>query len=518
MERIDASVLLVLLALLIAGAWLTKASAQEAPPQTLSGAPSLAASQTQPSENLAPGTIPQPTIASPGLVTGLTLGELYTDNLTLAAADQPKQSSFITEIQPFIKSAFNTPRLTGIFNYTLTGYAYSGTSHHNQLAQDLNALADLTILPEHFFLEGTALYGREIINNQQPSSSATYFLTNNNANAATGTLSPYWLQDLGPLGSLTLRYTRGRVVYNTRGIPAQNDNALAGIPNVTSNAQLFNLVSPRSQTWGWNLLYSDQRLEPDFGTGVEFALAKLGLSLQASFNTKLLADAGRETNFLPDGTEQKLGAKFWDAGFEWSNTLDDFMTLIGHRFYGHSYQISWTHNAALLTTALSYTEQPTNYNQQVLAQSLSGLAAAPLSISFLPSLQQRVPYLSKRLTGSLTYTMPKSTLDFTVYDELRTYFALNSSQERVANAQLSWRFNIGVFTTLTPTYGWQRYQFQGGQINYNHFEQLALIHQFGVNDSGSLQLRSDSSNVYYGVPGAHDYRVNVIFLQWTHLF
>src|SRR3546814_7822310 len=58
----------------------------------------------------------------------------------------------------------------------------------------------------------------------------------------------------------------------------------------------------------------------------------------------------------------------WDVGFDWSNTRDNVKLLVGHRFYGRSYQFSWTHTAALLTTAMSYVEQPTDINQQLLGQ------------------------------------------------------------------------------------------------------------------------------------------------------
>ena len=508
----------ILLPLMMLGGWLASAAAQESPepgPTSTSTPPSR---QAESSESLPPGTIPQPSINSPGVVSGITLGELYSDNLTLAPSGQPKQTAWITEVQPFLKSAFNGLRFSGVFDYTVTGYLYKGQSQHNQLAQDLNALGTFVVLPQHFFLDGTAIYGRQTINNELPAGSGEFFLDNNHANMAMGTLSPYWVQDFGNVGTMTLRYTRGRVVYNTRGIPSQNDALPGGISNVTSNAMQFGVVSPKDQTWGWNLGYSEQRLEPDFGPGVQFALARLGTSLQVSTDTQLLADVGKENKFLPDGSTQKLGAGFWDAGFEWSDTLNDFRLLFGHRFYGHSYQLSWTHVAALLTTNLSYVEQPTDYNQQLLGLNPSEALTSPYSIPLIPSLTERQVYLSKRLSGAVTYTMPRSTLNLTVYDELRTYFMLNSSQERVANAQLSWLFNIGVFTTFTPTYGWQRYQFQDGQVTYNLFSQLALVHQFNPNDSGSVKLRHNSSNVYYRVPGAHDYGVNVVFLQWTHLF
>ncbi len=517
----SASVLMsstAVLSSIVLGGWLTGAKAQNVdldhPPALNQGL----GGQTDEFGNQ-PGQIPQPGVDAPGVVAGVTLGELYSDNLGLATGDKPKQPGWITQIQPFIKAATSGPRFSGMVDYTLTGYLYEQPSGHDQLTQNLNARGTLTILPQHFFLDGTARYGNEIINNQLPSGGGTFFLTGNRANVGIGTLSPYWLQDLGNLGTMTLRYTRGRVVYNTRGIAGENRAQINGIPDVTLNAVQFNLASPTYQTWGWNLGYSEEHLNPDFGPGLELAVAKLGTSFQANYGLRLLADGGKETRFLPDGTEQKLGATFWEAGFQWSGTRDNLRFLWGHRFFGRSYEFSWTHQAALLTTNVSYTEQPTTYNQQLLGVNFGSGGLPPIRVNpEIPSLTERQPYLSKRFSASATYTMPKSHLRLVVYDELRTYFVEKDKQERAETVGLDWFFNLGPLTTLTPSLRWQRGRFGDGQTNNNSYAQLALVHQFNVKNFGSVRVRHATSGVSSPSPGAHGYTVNVLFVQWTHLF
>lgn len=502
----------------VLGGWLSAATAQSVPvdaPGTLDQAHDQQATDT---DDELVGEVPQPSINSPGMVLGINIGELYTDNLRLAAEGSPKESSWITQVQPFIKLARNSPRFSGVLNYELTGYVYAGQSSANQLTQQLDAYGTFAVIPRHIFIDGAAQYGREIINNELPSGSGTFFLSNNSANVTRGALSPYWLQDLGKVGTMTLRYTVGRVIYDDNGIKEQSPGRLTGIPNVTSNGYQFSLVSPEYETWGWSADYSDQRLRPDFGRSVDYAAAKLGTFWQINNSTKLLADYGKENKFLPDGTWEKLGADFWDVGFSWSNTRNSLKMLAGHRFYGRSYQFSWTRSAALLTTTASYVEQPTDLNQQLLSQNPGQAIQAPTSIPGIPSLRERRVYLMKRATASATYTMPTSSLRLALYDEKRTYFMLDDREEKVANANLAWRFNIGALTSLTPTLGWQRYQFQDGQTNYNRYAQVELAHQINPKNFASLRVRHDSRNVYSGVPGAHGYRVNVVFLQWTHLF
>ncbi len=503
---------------IILGGWLTGAAAQSTGFDTPNALNSTPDDQAASLDDLPVGVIPQPSYESPGMVAGFTLGELYTDNLRLAPSGKAKQGSWITQIQPFFKLARSGPRFSGLLDYRLTASLYPAQSRYNQVAHNLKARGTFTVLPQHLFVDGIALYSRELINNESSSGSGTFFLNNNSANVARGAISPYWIDDLGRLGTVSLRYTLGRVMYNDNGISGQSAGRLNGIPDITSKAVQFSLQSPKDQTWGWNFGYSDQRIEPDFGQGIEYAVAKLGTSWQVSNSTQLLADVGKENSFLPDGTTRRLGASFWDAGFKWSNTRDYLRVLVGHRFYGKSYEFAWSHTAALLTTNVSYTERPTDINQQLLGQNFGQSISVPGSISNLPSLRERRVYLMKRAAASATYTMPKSHLRLALYDERRTFFILDNRRERVTGANLNWQFEIGPFTTLTPTVGRQRYEFQDGQINHSNYAQLALVHQVNPNNFGTLRLRSASRNVDFGASSAHGYRVNVIFAQWTHLF
>ena len=524
----------VALSMIVLTGWMTAAGAQDVGTQSPFPGPTQDDTTNAMTQDQPLGVVPQPTPESPGVVTGVTLGELYTDNLRLAGPGKNKQSSWITEIQPFVKAATGGPRFSGMVDYSITGYLYTGGAHTHQVAQNLTAQGVLTVLPDHFFVAGNATYGRAVINNAMPSGAGTFFLDNNRANVATASLSPYWIQQFGNVGTATVRYTHARVMYNTRGIPGENRNTpvgpvnldhpgesrtvLAGISNVNSDAVQASFASPEGRRFGWNLAYSEQRLDYGFGPTSRFAIAQGGVYWQFNVNTRLLADGGKENKYLPDGTIETLAAPFWDAGFQWSSTRDSVKVLVGHRFFGRSGEFSWSHNAALLTTTVSYTEQPTDLNQQLLGQNPGGVALPPIYAGQIPSLAERRVYLMKRAMASASYEMPNGRLRLTLYDESRRYITLDNAREKVANADLSWLFEIGPYTTLTPTWGWQRYRFRNGQVNYNRFAQLALVHQINPKNFGSLRYRNDSRNAYFGTPGTHSYRVNVLFLEWTHLF
>lgn len=471
-------------------------------------------------ESSLPGVIPQPTPDNPGMTLGVTLGELYTNNIHLAARGGAKQGSWVTQIQPFFRSAVGSSRFSGTLDFKLTGYLYTGGNASHQLAQDLDAQGTYAVIPQHLFVTGTALYGRQIINDALSSAAGTFFLDNNMANVASANLSPYWLQDLGNVGELVLRYTYGRVWYNEHGIANSSPLLLAGVSNATSNGVQFSLISPEGQNWGWNIGYSDQRVSRAGVRDIDFAAATFGISRQVTPDLKLLVDAGKETDFRPDGTESRLGSTFWDAGFQWSSNLNSLKLMLGHHFFGRSYQLSWTRNAALLSTSLSYIEQPTNLSQQLLGQTPGQIIVSPITgTSLVPSLLNQHVYLMKRASASATYTLPKGNINLTLYDESRDYLTLDNQREKVANASLGWLFELGPFTTLTPNIGWQRYRFLTGQVSYDRFAGLDLVHQINRGNSIRIRLRNDSRSAYAtSFTHGSGYRVNVIFAQWTHLF
>jgi hypothetical protein len=507
----------VLLSSIVLGTWLTGAAAQNVNPPAPPGLASILG-ETGSALTPQPGPTLQPSLAAPGLVAGFRLAELYTDNLTLAAQGRPKRSNWITEIEPFIRAARNSPRFSGTVDYRLTGYVYPSHTSNDQLAQRLDATGTVTLVPQHLFFSGTARYGRTIVNNQLSGGSGTFFLNHNSANVARGTLSPEWVQDFGKFGTMTVRYTYGRVIYNDRGIPDASRGGLNGVPDITSNGEQFSLVSPKYETWGWNIDYSQERLSSNFGRSTQFAIGTLGGSWQLNPTTRLLADVGKENKFLPDGTVDHLGARFWDVGFELADRLGHFKLLVGHRFYGRSAQFSWTRTAALLTTRISYIERPTDLNQRLLGQSPGAIITPRIGFIGVPSLTERRVYLMKRGTAEVSYEMPHSTLGVRLYDESRRFFTLDNRREKLANADAYWSFQLGPLTKLTPTVGWQRYKFYTGQVRYLRYAQLELVHRLNAKNFGSVRLRHYTSDVYAGIPGAHGYRVNVFFVRWTHLF
>lgn len=510
----------IALSAIILGGWLTAAVAQDAgnsaDGSTLGDA--MPAWQIQSYGNLPPGVVGQPQPWKPGIVAGVSLGELYTSNLWMNYSGQPKTSDWITVVQPFVRAARSGPRFSGVVNYSLTGYAYSGNSAYNTVAQDLDAIGRLTVVPQHLFVDGFAKYDHENLSDFMPPGYGTFYIGTHRVNVGVARLSPYWQQSFGAAGIMTLRYSLGRVVYDRAGDSVGANYAL---PDVTSNGLQFKLEQPRDARLGWSVNYAWQRLDPSFGPDVRFQTATASVWYRVNETLRFLGDLGRENNYRADGTAESLAATLWDVGLQWTSPTNDVTVKLGHRFFGPSSELSWTHTAARLSTVLRYEQRPGDINMELLNQNLGPGTVWPVYMTQqYPNLTARGPglYILRRGSFNLNYELASSKLSASVYNEIRDYFVPTGGPQRVFDARLAWMFELGSRTTLTPSVEWQKLRYDGGIESNPRSEQIALMRQVTSHDYASLRYRHGGWDYEQFMAPTHDFDVNTFYAQWIHLF
>lgn len=510
------------------GGWLTVAGAQDlgaGDGANVGTTPTMdmPAWQIQTFGNLPQGIVTQPEPGAPGVVAGVLVGELYTDNLGLNYSGQPRQSDWITVVTPFVRAARSGPRFSGVVNYSLTGYAYSDNSSSNRVAQDLDAIGRLTLVPQHFFLDGFAKYDHENIDNYIPPGYGTFYLGTNRTNVGVAQLSPFWQQDFGQVGLMTIRYSLGRVVYDRSGGYSSSGFSSAGylLPNVTSNGLQFKLTQPRDAKLGWDVNYASQVLSPSYGADVRFQTLTAGVWYRVNQTLRFLGDLGRENNYRADGTARGLGATRYDVGLEWDTPQNHVLLKVGHRFFGPSSEFSWTHTASRLSTVLRYQQRPTDINAELLEQNIGPGVVWPVNVNQpYPNLTARGQglYIMRRGSFEMNYEMANSDLSVGAYNEIRDYFVPNTGPERVAQANIAWKFILGARTTLTPSIEWQRFRYPGGLESDPRTEQLALMHQFTLHDFATLRYRHGAWDYEQFMAPTNNVAVNVFYAQWIHLF
>jgi uncharacterized protein (PEP-CTERM system associated) len=152
----------------------------------------------------------------------LTLQEAYNDNVF--QSEQDRRWDMITYVTPGLAIYGDTQNVQLRFNYAPSLIYYARNSSLNQLAQNLNAIADATLWQDHLYLDVRASVGNgaasgsaaglgfgggglgQVSTNQ--TNAALNGLTKNNSSQYTSfAASPYFLQSFGDYGSMKLGYT-----------------------------------------------------------------------------------------------------------------------------------------------------------------------------------------------------------------------------------------------------------------------------------------------------------------------
>lgn len=434
----------------------------------------------------------------------ITVGEIYTDNLFLSPpGSSDKADDFITEIEPGFNLKYQAPQLIGNIDYQLQGLLYANHGGQNDVYNELNANATLAVVPDLFYVDGMTMYDQQVINPERPAGRSNLFGGMNRTNVSSSTISPYFKHDFGSIGIATLRYAYGRAIYTE-----------SNIPNASSNTLSFLLArQPQYGDLTYDLSYSHQRIDRDFGRDFSFEQARLGLQYQVSGFTQLLVNVGKENDYHPDGSFDRLGATFWSAGFRVKSQINEFKALVGHRFFGRSWELEWQHNGADFHTDLSYEEQPTDFNRLLLSRGSQALINSPLPEVQLPSLREQRIFVLKRAAASVRYDMARSQIQLRLYDERRDFINL-ANNERVQGGGIDWNFQLGLRDSFIPTFDYERYEFTDGRINHTTRSQVDWRHRLSQSMTLDLALRHERRDSN----GAGDYRVNTILAELTKLF
>jgi uncharacterized protein (PEP-CTERM system associated) len=149
----------------------------------------------------------------------LTLQEVFNDNLFQTTND--RRWDLITFVTPGLAIYGDTPRVQVRLNWQPSILLHVENGNQNQIAQNLNAQADVILWPDHLFLDVSGFAGVGATNGLVPGlgfgsyggglngpTGSQYFLNKDNATQYTSfSISPYFLQRFGDYGTLKIAYT-----------------------------------------------------------------------------------------------------------------------------------------------------------------------------------------------------------------------------------------------------------------------------------------------------------------------
>ena len=455
---------------------------------------------------------------------------VWTDNLYLAPPGAEKAGE-IYDVQPGLQFEHDSVREHATLDYTLYALFFSGDKH--DFLQDGKLVSITQVVPSWFELDLSGGRTQGAANPALPSNSQFLLPVSNLANYTTGRVTPLLKHDFRDF-ELQASYTRG---FGDSGL-ANGQAPPAGVAAVGSSYRsnqrdaAFSVSSiDRNARLTWRADY--QRDQADYESPYflryvdERANAELGLLTIPTL--RLIARGGKESNPQNGLSQGGLQAPYWAGGFDWSQgPRDELRFLMGHRYFGRTYEASARRESRLLRLEVSYTEEPTTQDAMLMEQSSAAapIVQVPGALGFT-RLSPDV-FLSKALSGAASITGRVTEIGLSVESDERTYYAFGNPgpaggfvnatagfTDRQRSAALYVNRQLGPLMrlALSGTYGKDDLR-EGAVIGYNTQIYSAVLTR-NLGQRSDLHLRVER---YKQSGGSVAYTANIVSLGFKIFF
>ncbi|MCK5091740.1 MAG: TIGR03016 family PEP-CTERM system-associated outer membrane protein, partial [Gammaproteobacteria bacterium] len=251
----------------------------------------------------------------------LRLGEVYTDNVTLATSSLEKED-YVTELTPGVTITANSARLNGVFDYRLQSLSYAKDSNLNAINHQLDSGINAEIVRDHLFIDAGAIVEQRNINPEASSPSLDNINVGNREDIKTVRISPYYQHDIGGKLNTLLRYTRNAIRYD------------AGASDSDSNRVDLELGSGRAYSkLNWNANYYDEKIDRDAATDVHYKSSDAEIEYLVTRYLGVMLRGGHEDNDLQSLLDENNGS-YSAGGLSWQPAKSYRLELL----YGKRYK------------------------------------------------------------------------------------------------------------------------------------------------------------------------------------
>lgn len=448
----------------------------------------------------------------------VTVRGIYTDNVELAPEGE-EEAEYIIGLLPGFSLCGVGNRVRGQLNYTAEGYYYTEDQDRNDVYHEVEGRGQAELVEDRLFVDATVLNEQRIVDSQRSFSGDNAIVSGNRADAFTYSVSPYWRQNLGRLGFGQVGYRHRRTMY---GEP--DDPEVGRVRDTYSNAYRATVVSPPgNDRWEWEFDYYDERVrEQGIDRTEYFGATSVTLGYRVTGRLSLLGEAGLQHEYERDGTTDRFGSEFYNAGFRWEGPRTQVEARVGRQFFGTSYFASITRQSPRLESRLTYRETPQNRSRLDLSRGGARNIGDPVDDgtprepdSGLTSLERNDIFVQRRLNASTTYTSGRSRINANVYVDDRESVRAGGQDEEGYGAGLSWRWQLQPRTSFIPSWQWERREFGDGQVDYTTRYQASLARLL----SDTVQIGATVRHQWQNSTAAqNDYEENSILLEVTKIF
>ena len=360
----------------------------------------------------------------------------WSDDVTLQGAGNAR-SSLAFEVAPRFHLQQESDLLRSRLDYGLSYITYTEKLGQQQAFHDLDAAAELSVIPQWIYLPASVKYSQALIDPTGPGSYGGGLLgAGNLSDVASYRVSPR-IDHKTNWGGFSAEYTYGEVNFSDAALASAVDTGVVGI---------VSLGDPESSLAG-RLAYVAQETEYEIGRKFRFDSALAEAGYRVIRDLRLIGQIGLESDIETTVSGGGLDRNFWRGGFEWQATRNDrFSLLVGRRFFGTTYEGSWLRQMRYLELKLDYREDPTTQSRQ--------FSLRPFEFGVAEGRNAGVPgsqgfgrlssdaFLSKRLDGNAVLTGRLTTLALRLSSERREYF-IAPSEDVVSELSISVERRLG---------------------------------------------------------------------------
>lgn len=421
----------------------------------------------------------------------LSLGQIYTDNVTLAPAGQ-KQWGLFSEITPGLSVHGRGGRVSANLDYEMQGFVSVRHRSQDSVYHRLRATSTTELARQWLYLDASAGITQQIISAQGPIALSNIYRSGNRTNVYTYTLSPYLRHNFGGYMNALLRYSYGQALYGKHVAKQVASNARFE----KIDAQLGSGFRFGPLQWGLSFHKADQRRQPAENFRTENALANV--SYQLFSTVRLMGQAGYANNHYQTYNRLLVNGTYWGVGLGW--TPDRYFSvsaLKGNRFETATVTVAPSPRTSLSVTyrdrpvglnpgkvwsgvfglhtrhtswAASYTEDTTTVQELALQQAAFFTTVDPLTGKQVPNpatglptvYYYLIPYYSltndvlvrKTASASFGYQDAFTGLRLTGFDQ-RINYQISGEHQRINGVDGSWSWRFGTRTSSVLTTGWR---------------------------------------------------------------
>jgi hypothetical protein len=444
----------------------------------------------------------------------VTAAVTVTDNVELAVPGQ-EETEALLQVAPGFLYETTSRRFKSTVLYSLESYFFASESGRNESFHYLDARGEGELLDDLLSVEVVGKYGQSIIDPRRAIPTTNLTEGANLTDTALWSVTPKLHHTFAHGVEAYASYMYGQVKYlddNALGLPIDDLTTTTLTAGVRKSGE-------EASRLGWGFEYEQQENEYNFSAPVRYDILEAAAEYRLTSDFWLLARGGKESDLTADQTDGGLDVEFYQGGFRWApGTKHQLTAYAGKRFFGNSYEATYTFTGRALEAGASYVEKPETRALSAFRQLIVPIDPTRIDPNLTPISADL--YISKMGQVWTTLTGRRNQITLMAFRELREYVQTGVS-ENTYDAELEWAHRLGPRTRTIVAGGYTRYRFPGDERSDSFVKYtVAMERQLGPRSSAELKYRRYQRDIGGLDPSGQSvfYRENALTLSFRYAF